>query len=428
MTQLSRIAIVGLWHLGCTLAAAWLKKGHDIEGIDFDEQTIDPLSQGKIPIHEPGVEEILQGALQEKKLSFSTDPQRASSCDFVFLTYDTPVDDRDLYNLQPLEDALAKICPHLSLKATLIVSSQVPVGTCSKWEKQFGVSIVYSPENLKLGEAIENYLSPGHIVIGADEPKALEKVKHLFSEIPAAYLTMSLRSAEMTKHAINSFLASSITFANQLSDACGLSGANFQQVTHAMRHDPRIGKNAYMKAGIGFSGGTLGRDLRILSQLNGTRGGGTFPFFQEIWQHNRQRPRLLVHKIGKVLKQFSEKKIAILGITYKPGTSTLRRSLPLEIAHDLIRRQTKVHVYDPKANFSEEKHLETIERAKSPYEAALGADFLLVLTPWPEFKQLDFERLGNSMKEKRLFDPHGCLTDQYANLKSYGFEVFQHLS
>lgn len=423
-----KIAVVGLWHLGCVISAAWLKKGYEIEGIDFEEKIIDDLSQGKAPLFEPHLDEIIQQALSAKKLSFSIDPRRVKNCDFIFLAYDTPVDERDLYNLLPLEHALAKICPHLGADATIIVSSQVPVGTCNKWEKHFGVSIAYSPENLKLGEAIENYLHPGHIVIGADKLGVLEKVKTLFSTIPATYLTMSLKSAEMTKHAINAFLASSITFANQLSDACGLSGADFHEVTFAMKQDPRIGEKAYMKAGIGFSGGTLGRDLRILSQLNGSRGGGTFPFFQEIWQHNQQRPRLLVHKIGKVLKKFAEKNIAILGITYKPGTSTIRRSLPLEMAQDLLRRQSKIKVYDPKANWSEGKNLEGIEKADDPYAAAANADFLLVLTPWPEFKELDFERLGKSMREKKLFDPHSFLVQKYETIKQSGFEIFQHLS
>lgn len=427
LNQQTRIAIVGLWHLGCTAAAAWLKKDFSVVGIDFDEKIIEKLSKGKAPLYEPYLDEILQKSLAEKKLVFSTSPEKIKGCDFVFLTYDTPMDERDLYNLQPLEEALEKICPYLSKSASLIVSSQVPVGTCSKWEAQFNCSIAYSPENLKLSEAIENYLNPGHIVIGADKPKVLEKVKELFSNIPAKYLTMNLKSAEMTKHAINAFLASSITFANQLSDACGLSGADFHQVTSAMKLDPRIGDKAYMKAGIGFSGGTLGRDLRILSQLNKTRGGGTFPFFQEIWQHNQQRPRLLVHKIGRVLKHFAEKKIAILGLTYKPGTSTLRRSLPLEMAYDLIRRQSRVKVYDPKADWSEGKNQEGLEKAKDPYDAAFGADFLLVLTPWPEFKELDFEKIGKSMREKRIFDPHSCLTHQYALLKSFGFEIFEHI-
>lgn len=427
MNLSSHIAVVGLWHLGCVTTAAWLKKGQRVIGVDWNPKTIDALSSGKAPLYEPYLDETLQEALANQKVIFSAHPASVQNCEFVFLTYDTPVDESDQYDLSPLEDALTKICPHLSSTAILIVSSQVPVGTCKRWEKQFGCSIAYSPENLRLGEAIAGYLNPGHIVIGSDRPNVLEKAKKLFSTISATYLTMNLCSAEMTKHAINSFLASSITFANQLSDACNLAGANFQDVTHAMKQDPRIGKKAYVKAGIGFSGGTLGRDLRILSQLNSSRGGGTFPFFQELWQHNRQRPRLLVHKIGKVLGEFSDKTIGILGITYKPGTSTLRRSLPLEMARDFVRRGAHVKVYDPKADWSEEKNLEGIGQEENPYEIGKGADFLLVLTEWPEFKELDFERLGAQMKQRRLFDPHGYFIDQYPAIKSYGFEIFHHL-
>ncbi len=427
MKEKPHVAIVGLWHLGCVAAAAWLKLGCRVTGLDFDADLIHSLSQGKAPLYEPDLDATLQAGLAKKQISFSSDPSELACVEFVFLTYDTPVDDYDLSNLHILEEALEKISPHLTSKTILIVSSQVPVGTCKRWQKKWPYQIVYSPENLKLGEAIANYLHPGHIVLGCDEAKTLHKVKELFSAIPATYVAMDVTSAEMTKHAINAFLASSITFANQLADACGFSGANFKQVTQAMKHDPRIGMKAYMKAGIGFSGGTLGRDLRILSQLNTSKGGGTFPFFQEVWQHNRQRPKLLVYKLGRVLGHFQNKTVSFLGITYKPGTSTLRRSIPLEMAQDFVRKGATVKVYDPKANWSEVDHLEGIVKIQNPYDLGKDSDFLLILTEWPEFKHLDFQLLGEHMRHKRLFDPYGYFFDRGPDLKTAGFQVFNHL-
>lgn len=427
MKEKPHIAIVGLWHLGCVAAAAWLKLGFKITALDFDAHLIEDLSEGQPPLYEPDLDATLQAGLAKKQITFSSDPSKLACAEFVFLTYDTPVDDHDLYNLQILEQALEKISPHLTSKSILIISSQVPVGTCKKWQANKAYQIVYSPENLKLGEAIANYLHPGHIVLGCDDAKTLHRVKELFSAIPATYITMDVTSAEMTKHAINAFLASSITFANQLADACGFSGANFKQVTHAMKQDPRIGMKAYMKAGIGFSGGTLGRDLRILSLLNTSKGGGTFPFFQEIWQHNRQRPKLLVYKIGRILGSFQNKTVSFLGITYKPGTSTLRRSIPLEMAQDFVRKGAAVKVYDPKANWLEVPCSDGIVAVKNPYELGKDADFLLILTEWPEFKHLDFKLLGEHMHHKRLFDPYGYFFDRATDLKTAGFQTFNHL-
>jgi UDPglucose 6-dehydrogenase len=400
--------------------------GQRVVGIEFDAEAIDRLSQGKAPLYEPDLEETIQSGLSGGNVLFSTDPAHLSRCDFVFLAYDTPVDENDLYDLSPLEKALDQIAPHLKASAIFIVSSQVPAGTCRQFQKKMNNPVVYSPENLRLGEAIFNYLNPGHVVIGADSEEASAAVSALFSSIPASYMKMDLASAEMTKHAINSFLASSVTFANQLSDACSLCGADFNQVASAMKQDPRIGKKAYLKAGIGFSGGTLGRDLQILNGLNKSKGGGSFPLFGEIWQYNRQRPRSIVYKIGRILHQFKDKSIGLLGLTYKPGTSTLRRSIPLEIAYDLARKGANVSAYDPKANLSE-ANLEGIQIQPDPYSVSLDAHFLLLLTEWPEFKDLDFGRLGHPMKEKRLFDPYSFLSARYGEIQSAGFQIFNNI-
>jgi UDPglucose 6-dehydrogenase len=427
MKQINTIGVVGLWHLGCVVAASWLKLGHRVVGIDFCAETIDLLAKQKPPIYEPELEKTFQRGFEEQKLIFSFDPAQLKQCDFVFLAYDTPVDDNDYYDLRSLEAALVTIAPHLQTTAVLIVSSQVPVGTCGQWQKKMNNPIVYSPENLRLGEAVANYLNPGHIVIGSDCPYNLSLVKNLFTSIPATYLSMDWASAEMTKHAINAFLASSITFANQLSDACSLARADFYKISHAMKQDPRIGSKAYLNAGIGFSGGTLGRDLQILNEMNKSKNGGTFPLFGNIWQYNKKKPLSIVFKIGRILNHFKDKTVSILGITYKPGTSTLRRSIPLEIAQDLARKGVTVKVYDPKANWQEGTNLAGIVIFQNPYEIGIDSDFLLVLTPWPEFQELDFEYLGNTMHEKRIFDPYGFLMDHYESIQSFGFQIFNNI-
>ncbi|MBX9743867.1 MAG: nucleotide sugar dehydrogenase [Chlamydiales bacterium] len=417
MNKRPRIAVLGMWHLGCVISASWLKLGFPVISTDRSLSLIEQLSQGTPPLYEPEMEEIFKKALLEKQWTVSTDLSLVKDCDIIFLAYDTPVDEQDDYNLQPLESVCCDVVAHLSADALLIVSSQVPVGTCSRWQKMYFPSIAYSPENLKLGEAIGNYLNPGHIIIGGD-PHLIKRCLELFSFIPATYLTMDSQSAEMTKHAINTFLATSITFANQLSDACASFEANIQTVISAMKHDPRIGRKAYLQAGLGFSGGTLGRDLRILkNQL----------FFQEIWQHNRQRPLQILHKLARKLGGFSQKTCAILGITYKPGTSTLRKSLPLEIAQDMIRKGAQIKVYDPKANWSEIDPIKEILIAEDPYQAATGTDCVCIFTQWPEFQELDIERLGELMSYRVLFDPYYHLQKRYEELYTLSFKIFNNL-
>ncbi|MBS0625116.1 MAG: UDP-glucose/GDP-mannose dehydrogenase family protein [Verrucomicrobia bacterium] len=411
-----KIGVVGLWHLGCVISASWLKIGHEVVGIDFNEEAIQKLSQGKAPLFEPGLEETFEGGFKNGKLQFSTDPSLVKDCDFVFLAYDTPVDENDQCDLKTLEYALAQIGPHL--KAPLVVSSQVPVGTCRRWRQAIeGLEIIYSPENLRLGEAIQNYMNPGHIVIGADTEKGIQLGKSLFSAIPARYLTMSLPSAEMTKHAINSFLATSVTFANQLSDVCQIVGADYLQVVAAIKEDPRIGKRAFLKAGIGFSGGTLGRDLKVLDAYQAT------PFFGEIWNFNKIRPKLIVDRIRTSLGELQGKTIALLGMTYKPGTSTLRRSIPLEIAHLLVNQGAAVKVYDPKANWAE-ADLGAAQVTDSPYRLTEKADLLILLTEWEEFKTIDFIQIAKEMKTRAIFDPHRFWDDRYLALQSIGFKIF----
>jgi len=403
------IGVVGLWHLGCVLSASWFKLGAKVIGIDFDPQLVDNLSKGKAPIFEPGLSELLE----KKQIAFSTDPSLLKKCDFVFLAYDTPVNESDEYDLSPLEQALDRIVPHLKDHSLLIVSSQLPVGTSQQFRHKLksynsSLELVYSPENLRLGEAIDNYLNPGHIVIGANSALTLQAASQLFSHIPATQLPMDLPSAEMAKHAINSFLATSVTFANQLSDACALSGADFNQVTAVMKQDPRIGKKAYLKAGIGFSGGTLGRDLKILDSIHQGAGKQTLPLFGQVWHYNQLRPELIVQRVTQALGTLQNQVIGLLGITYKPGTSTLRRSLPLEIAHRLKARGARLRVYDPKANWRE-ANLNGIEICDSPQTLADSAHLLLLLTEWPEFKLLNYNTLMNKMKTKILLDPHGFL-------------------
>ncbi|MBW4660803.1 MAG: nucleotide sugar dehydrogenase [Drouetiella hepatica Uher 2000/2452] len=422
-----KIGIVGLWHLGCVISAAWSTLGKTVQGVDFDHALIDNLSQGQPPIFEPGLQETIQTGLSQGKLGYSTDPAMLSDCGLVFLAYDTPVRDDDTSDLTILEEAIAKIGSHLSPRTILIVSAQLPAGTARQFRAQLkefepSLELVYSPENLRLGEAIDCYLHPGHIVIGADDPQAGQTVTELFAPMQAECLLMNLPSAEMTKHGINSFLAASITLANQWADICTAVGADFTQVAAAMKLDPRIGKRAYLSSGIGFSGGTLGRDLKVLEAIN-QRSGNESPIFGTVWQYNKSRVKVVAKMSEAAIGSLKGKRVALLGMTYKPGTSTLRRSLPLEVASDLIAKGAEIRAYDPKANWNEVQIPAQLQVCSTAYDAAADADLVVLLTEWAEFKELDFQEIRDRMKGSTFFDTKNFLLTKFDQIRELGFTV-----
>ena len=352
-----KIGIFGLWHLGCVLSAAWSKLGFRVTGFDYDKQRITDLLKANPPIFEPNLHEILSNGLRQNLLTFSNELDSLKDCDFIFLSYDTPVLDDDSSDVSILENSVRDLKKIMKDNSILIISSQSPAGFCSNLRKTIRknnktLEVAYSPENLRLGEAIECYLNPDRIIIGTSNKYTEKKCKSLFEEITDKILTMNIESSEMVKHGINSFLAMSIVFADNLADLCEETGADMVDVVRELKFDPRIGSKSYLSPGIGFSGGTLGRDLKALEQINEKTNNST-GWFGLIHKYNSRRKNTIVNKIAKFSAGLEGKTIGVLGLTYKPGTSTLRRSLPLEIVNQLVKKNTTVRVYDPKADYSE---------------------------------------------------------------------------
>jgi len=421
-----RIGIVGLWHLGCVLSAAWSKLGFRVIGFDYSKNLINNLNRNQPPIFEPNLEEILMQARERGKLNFTNEIQPLKDCDFIFLAYDTPVLDNDESDLTPLQRAIDNLGDVMKDGAVVIVSSQTPVGTCQRFRthlqrKNATIELVYSPENLRLSEAIECYLNPGRIIIGAESETALSKIVALFNEIHAEIITMNIASAEMVKHAINVFLANSIVFANHLADLCEVASANILDVIRGMKTDARIGQKAYLSAGIGFSGGTLGRDLKVLAKLNEVSGQKAF-LYEALLKFNSERKDTIINKVMYLLNgELSEKTISGLGLTYKPGTSTLRRSLPLEIVKLLAQKGAKLKVYDPKANYKELNEELPFKVCNSIDEAILESDLILLLTEWDEFKEYDWAKGATLVRDKKFFDTKNFLYDIGLSQKGYHY-------
>jgi len=409
-----KITIFGLWHLGCVTAAGLAELGYEIVSTDFDVKVVKDLSDGRPPIYEPGLEELLKKHIKRKKLVFLFDKKTAlENADFIFVTFDTKVDEQDQVDLSDINKATDEIAKYIKNGSIVIVSSQVPVGTCSKIKEAIAkknktkFDICYLPENLKLGEALNSFLKPDRIVIGANNDAALERVKQLFEPLKCEKIAISVESAEMTKHALNAYMAACISFINEISDICELSGASALDVAKSLKTDKRVGPYAPINPGLGFSGGTLARDVQVLRKYGDMKNYDT-KMLDAIIEINNKRKHLVLNKLKKIFGDIKSLHVGILGLTYKPGTDTLRRSLSLEIAKDLISHGVVVKAYDPKI-VKAIPDIPKLEVCRTIEEVAKESDVLVLITEWPEFKELPLEKIKPLMKNSIFLDTKNFL-------------------
>jgi len=424
----SKICVIGIWHLGSVVSACFADMGYSVIGVDRDRERVEKLNQGFAPLYEPGLDELLRRNVQLKRLSFTTDLKSAvEGASYVLITFDTPVNAQDEVDISEIIVVCRALAEHLENKAIVVVSSQVPVGTCDEIKsvikehnRSLEFDVAYSPENLRLGQAIECFRNPDRIVIGADRESTLDRVEQLFSVIPAPKLRMGLRSAEMTKHALNTFLATSISFINEIANLCDEVGADAMEVSKGLRTDQRIGKKVPLHPGLGFSGGHLARDLKVLRGL-GRKFGYETHLIDGVLKVNEEQTKSVVRKLERILGSLRGLSIGVLGLTYKPSTSTLHRSAALEIIGDLVDRGAIVKAHDPKAAPEEIQLHKEFRFCKDPYDVAEGSDALVMITEWPEYGQLDFDLLRSKMKRPILFDAKNMLDDKLLTEKGFKY-------
>lgn len=424
----ARIAVIGLWHLGCVVAAGLARLGHHVTGTDFDRDGVHWLQQGIPPIYEPHLGELLTEQMQQGRLSFTPVWAEAlASTDFIFVTFDTPVDENDHSDLTSIESAIEAIASAARGLVCIVLMSQVPVGTCRRLDRrlrerapQLPFAFAYQPENLRLGGALQAFFEPEAIVLGVEQAAVAREVSALYAGIEALRVTMSWESAELAKHARNAFLATSISFANEVAGLAETCGADMRDVVRVLRLDRRIGPEAFVNPGPGFSGGTLARDLEALRQL-GQRAGCLTTQLDATAAVNASRLTRILEKVRGLCGELSGLRLGLLGLTYKPGTNTLRRSHALALARRLVAEGCDVHAHDPQVC---EATPETAGIALEPdaYHAAQGSDVLLLATPWPEFRQFDLARCVRMMRQPVLIDLHNCLDEQAA--RRAGFRYF----
>lgn len=406
---MATIGVIGLWHLGCVTAASLAALGHHVLATEPDPEILTGLQQARPPLYEPGLAEAIERQLDAERLRFTADvPAVVSASDFVFITFDTPVDEDDRPDLSPIERAIAEAAPGLRDGVIVVVMSQLPAGTSRRLLRSIRdarpglrVGLSYSPENLRLGDALRSFASPERIVVGADSPATARRVEALFAPLGAPVLTMSLESAEMAKHALNAYLAASISFINEVADVCETTGADVRDVVRALKLDGRIGERAYMSPGLGFAGGTLARDVQALRALGSAE--TSTPLFDAVLTVNAARTARVVARLEAELGALAGATITLLGLTYKPGTSTLRRSVAIELGRRLSNEGAVVRAFDPMVPGGSLR-MPWLEVFASPEAAASGADALVLVTEWPEFRTLDYTTIGKSMRRAMLFD------------------------
>ena len=403
-----KITVLGLWHLG-TVTAAGCARHFPVTGLDFDAANIARLATGQAPLLEPGLNERLAAGLASGNLAFTTDPATAlPGSDILWLCYDTPVNEQDESDTAFVLGNLHRALPHLAAGALVLISAQMPVGTCARLEAEFPqFHFAYSPENLRLGKALDAFEKAERVVVGTrnDAKKAI--LEALFAPFTPQVIFMRTESAEMVKHALNSFLALSITFINEVARLCEFTGADAKEVSVGLKSEARVGAKAYLGPGGPFAGGTLARDVVTLSQL-AVANGETISVIPAIKRSNDLHRGWAYKRLAARLGGVRGRKITLLGLTYTINTDTLRRSAAMELCGQLLAEGALVTAFDP-AIPALPAEWSAVTLAADATASLREADAVVVGTEWPQFRQVDYAAAVRTMRSPVFVDANRFL-------------------
>jgi UDPglucose 6-dehydrogenase len=429
-----KICVYGLWHLGCVTAASLAQEGFTVVGLDRDAEVVANLQQGKPPLFEPGLAELVTEGLSRGNLSFTHQTASAlSGASIVWVAFDTPVNDRDEADLPFVQARLEEIFPDLEPNTLVLISSQVAAGFTGRlaadWRQrapQKNLSFGYIPENLRLGNALKTFRAEDRFVVGLDEAAGREGQAHALVE---SILTrfcpriewMSVPSAEMVKHSLNSFLAVSVSLINEIARLCEKTGADAKEVERGLKSESRIGPKAYLGPGGPFAGGTLARDLRFLTRLGDQLGVDT-PLLDGTLESNELHKGWLPQTVLSHLQGVDQPKILICGVSYKAGTDTLRRSEAINLGLTLAEQGVRVIYHDPVTTQLPSDLAEKFELTNDLEAALNGTDVLVLATGWPQYReQLNPALLLNRMRRPLVIDQNRYLAAQLANASGVQF-------
>lgn len=415
-----RIAVIGTGRVGLVSCVAFASLGHEVAGLDVDGEKIALLRQGIPPFFEPGLEEALVREMAEGRLSFTAEPAEAlHEAEVVFICVGTPARADGEANLVAVEVAVRDIARHAMDGAVVVEKSTVPAGTADKVRQTLlregdgrQVHVASNPEFLREGLALRDALEPDRIVIGVESEQALEVLERLYEPLlrdDARLIVTDIPTAELAKHASNAFLALKISFANALARLCERTGADVTAVADVMGADPRIGRS-FLNAGLGYGGYCLPKDVAALERL-AARHGYAFGLLSEIQRVNAEAVDAVAARIEEALWNLEGKRIALLGLAFKPDTDDVRASPPLALARRLLEAGAEVVGYDPRAAEEARGEIPELQLADSVDSAVAGAHCLVLATEWDEFRSLDLHAVRRSMAYpvvvdgRNLFDP-----------------------
>ncbi|MBI9050072.1 MAG: UDP-glucose/GDP-mannose dehydrogenase family protein [Anaerolineaceae bacterium] len=409
---MSKLCVIGTGYVGLVTGTCFADLGNDVTCLDVNETRIENLINGIMPIYEPGLEEIVTQNTESGRLTFTTNFEEAlKGADFAFIAVGTPSGDDGEADLQYVRSAAESIADLVNDPIIVVNKSTVPVGT-GDWVteiinkrragKPLDFTVVSNPEFLREGSAINDFMFPDRVVLGSINSDAAKSVAELYAPLRCPVMITDIRTAEMIKYASNAFLATKISFINEIANMCEEMGANVSEVSRGMGYDHRIGTQ-FLDAGIGWGGSCFPKDVKALAHMAVLH--GTHPqLLQAVIEINRNQRRRVVLKLRKALGGLDDKVIGILGISFKPNTDDIRDSPTLEVIHLLQNEGAIIQAYDPQAMENAKKELKRVKYCENPYQVAEGADALILATSWNEFKQIDLKKIYDLMNQKIIVD------------------------
>jgi UDPglucose 6-dehydrogenase len=428
-----KIGVIGTGYVGLVTAVCLADLGHDVVGTDVVADKIDKASRGISHIYEPGLEKLLKANLKKGNLSFTPDLDKAiQSSDVLFVSVNTPQKEDGSADMTFVESVSRKIADNLNDYKVVVEKSTVPVKT-SMWikktitsckKKDVDFDVASNPEFLREGSAVSDFLNPDRIIIGVETEKARDILVKIYEKFKDRILVTNIDTAELIKHASNSYLALKISYINLIADLCEKTDADVNQVAKGMGFDPRIGSQ-FLRAGLGYGGSCFPKDIRALAKI-GEDLGVNMNLLREADRVNLDRIDSFVEKTKKALWILKDKKIAVLGLAFKPETDDIREALSTKIIKKLLDEGSFLRLYDPRAMenmreiFPEEPP--QISYVKSPYEAVKEANALLIITEWDEFKELDLKKIKEVMDNPIIIDGRNVYDP--SEVRELGFEYY----
>jgi UDPglucose 6-dehydrogenase len=443
-----RLTVIGCGYVGLVTGACLAAAGHEVHCTDIDANRIDQLNAGKVPIYEEHLEEVLKRAVSDKKISYTANAGEAIRAgEVIFICVGTPPKETGEADLSAIDHVARQIANEARSAKLVVEKSTVPALTGVQLQKALAAysrngtvkfEVASNPEFLREGTAVEDFFHPDRIVVGVENEKSAAIMREIYGPIlqrkfhcpvhkgrcsdgtPGELLVTTISSAELIKHASNSFLALKISYANVVSDLCERIGADVEEVTHAMGLDPRIGTQ-FLKAGLGFGGFCFPKDIQAFICLASSV-GVEFDMLKAAERVNKQRIQRFFEKVHKALWVIKGKKVAVLGLAFKANTDDIRFAPALDVIRRLLDEGAEVHATDPQAISRTKPILPAATYHEDPYEALQGVDAALVCTDWQSFRKLDWEKVGKSMARRLVIDGRNLYSPK--KMQELGFDYY----